>query len=136
MLRFLSANPSPTHFQSQHRIPHRSFANITPAAPKKTKELPPSHPSNLGLYVSMGLPKGVQSPDNVRIALNQLSDNRGAMKPQRRVGRGIGSTKGKTCGRGYNGQNSRSGGGVKPGFEGGTTPLFKRVRKYGFTNEP
>ncbi len=53
---------------------------------------------------------------------------------KRRVGRGIGSSKGKTCGRGHKGQNSRAGGGVHPTFEGGQTPLFKRLPKRGFKN--
>eukprot|EP00978_Attheya_sp_CCMP212_P005353 scaffold11964_cov37-Attheya_sp.AAC.1 len=52
----------------------------------------------------------------------------------RRVGRGIGSSKGKTSGRGHTDQNSRAGGGVRPTFEGGQTPLFKRLPKCGFTN--
>lgn len=51
---------------------------------------------------------------------------------RRRVGRGIGSGYGKTCGRGHKGQNSRSGGGVRPGFEGGQQPLQKRLPKFGF----
>src|SRR3954452_14980552 len=53
---------------------------------------------------------------------------------RKRVGRGIGSGKGKTAGRGTKGQNSRSGGGVRPGFEGGQNPLFRRLPKRGFTN--
>eukprot|EP00590_Aulacoseira_subarctica_P012529 CAMPEP_0172426896 /NCGR_PEP_ID=MMETSP1064-20121228/39534_1 /TAXON_ID=202472 /ORGANISM="Aulacoseira subarctica , Strain CCAP 1002/5" /LENGTH=260 /DNA_ID=CAMNT_0013170765 /DNA_START=83 /DNA_END=865 /DNA_ORIENTATION=+ len=68
------------------------------------------------------------------LTLNNLSDNPGAIKKKRRVGRGIGSSKGKTCGRGHKGQNSRSGGGVHPTFEGGQTPLFKRIPKRGFKN--
>ena len=51
-----------------------------------------------------------------------------------RVGRGIGSGLGKTSGRGHKGQNSRSGGGVRRGFEGGQTPLYRRLPKRGFTN--
>ena len=51
-----------------------------------------------------------------------------------RVGRGIGSGLGKTSGRGHKGQNARSGGGVRRGFEGGQTPLFRRLPKRGFTN--
>ena len=68
------------------------------------------------------------------LSLNNLSDNAGAVKIARRVGRGIGSSKGKTCGRGHKGQKSRSGGGVKPFFEGGQTPFHKRIPKRGFTN--
>lgn len=55
-------------------------------------------------------------------------------KARKRVGRGVGSGLGKTSGHGYNGQNSRSGGGVRLGFEGGQTPLFKRLPKRGFKN--
>ncbi|QVK21439.1 50S ribosomal protein L15 [Mycoplasmatota bacterium] len=55
-------------------------------------------------------------------------------KDRKRVGRGVGSGTGKTAGKGHNGQNSRSGGGVRLGFEGGQTPLFKRLPKRGFTN--
>ncbi len=58
----------------------------------------------------------------------------GGVKDRKRVGRGAGSGWGKTSGRGHNGQNSRSGGGVRPGFEGGQMPLFRRVPKRGFNN--
>lgn len=58
----------------------------------------------------------------------------GAVKNKKIVGRGPGSGKGKTSGRGMNGQNSRSGGGVRPGFEGGQTPLVRRLPKRGFKN--
>lgn len=58
----------------------------------------------------------------------------GAVKRKKIVGRGPGSGKGKTSGRGMNGQNSRSGGGVRPGFEGGQTPLLRRLPKRGFKN--
>ncbi|HDL53219.1 MAG TPA: 50S ribosomal protein L15 [Proteobacteria bacterium] len=66
--------------------------------------------------------------------LDQLKPARGAIKKSRRVGRGIGSGSGKTCGRGTKGQGSRSGGGVKAGFEGGQMPLQRRLPKRGFTN--
>lgn len=65
--------------------------------------------------------------------LNQLSDNAGAHKERTRVGRGIGSGKGKTGGRGVKGQKSRSGVSIK-GFEGGQMPLYRRLPKRGFTN--
>lgn len=65
--------------------------------------------------------------------LNQLADNLGARKARKRVGRGIGSGKGGTCGRGTKGQNSRSGVRLK-GFEGGQMPLHRRVPKRGFHN--
>lgn len=66
--------------------------------------------------------------------LNELAPAPGSRKTRTRVGRGIGSGLGKTSGRGHNGQNSRSGGGVRPGFEGGQMPLSRRLPKRGFTN--
>jgi large subunit ribosomal protein L15 len=69
------------------------------------------------------------------LGLNNLSDNPGAVKKARRLGRGIGSSKGKTCGRGHKGQKSRAGKGVSPLFEGGQTPFYKRIPKRGFTNK-
>jgi large subunit ribosomal protein L15 len=65
--------------------------------------------------------------------LNELSDNPGATKNRKRVGRGAGSGKGKTAGRGMKGQKSRSGVSIK-GFEGGQMPLYRRLPKRGFTN--
>jgi large subunit ribosomal protein L15 len=69
--------------------------------------------------------------------LNTLRDNDGAHKRAKRLGRGIGSGKGKTCGRGHKGQKARAGGGAGrgPGFEGGQTPLYQRVPKRGFNNK-
>ncbi|MCF7925204.1 MAG: 50S ribosomal protein L15 [Candidatus Izimaplasma sp.] len=66
--------------------------------------------------------------------LNSLRPTPGSTKNRKRKGRGPGSGIGKTSGRGQMGQNSRSGGGTRPGFEGGQTPLFKRLRKVGFNN--
>ena len=66
--------------------------------------------------------------------LNTLSPAPGSRKNSKRVGRGIGSGVGKTAGRGHKGQKSRSGGTVRPGFEGGQMPLQKRLPKYGFTS--
>ena len=66
--------------------------------------------------------------------LHELNAVEGARHSRKRVGRGTGSGHGKTSCRGHKGQNSRSGGGVRPGFEGGQTPLFKRLPKRGFTN--
>ncbi len=63
--------------------------------------------------------------------LNELSNNKGAKKDRKRVGRGIGSGTGKTCGRGVKGQKSRSGVAIK-GFEGGQTSIIKRLPKRGF----
>ncbi len=67
--------------------------------------------------------------------LNELSASAGARKPAFRKGRGVGSGNGKTAGRGHKGQKSRSGGGVRPGFEGGQMPLFRRLPKRGFNNK-
>ena len=66
--------------------------------------------------------------------LNTLSPAPGARKDAKRVGRGIGSGTGKTAGRGHKGQKSRSGGSVRPGFEGGQMPLQKRLPTYGFSS--
>jgi len=66
--------------------------------------------------------------------LNTLSPAAGAKSAAKRVGRGIGSGTGKTCGRGHKGQKSRSGGGVRVGFEGGQMPLKIRLPKFGFTS--
>ena len=65
--------------------------------------------------------------------LNSLKPAKGSNKPSKRVGRGIGSGSGKTAGRGHKGQKSRSGGGVRAGFEGGQMPLQMRLPKFGFT---
>ncbi len=66
--------------------------------------------------------------------LNELQPAPGSKQTGRRLGRGIGSGLGKTSGKGHKGQNARSGGGVRPGFEGGQTPLFRRLPKRGFKN--
>lgn len=66
--------------------------------------------------------------------LNELKYTEGARHKSFRVGRGHGSGNGKTAGKGNKGQNARSGGGVALGFEGGQTPLYKRIPKRGFTN--
>ena len=66
--------------------------------------------------------------------LHELKPVSGSKKSQKRVGRGTGSGLGKTAGKGQKGQNSRSGGGTKPGFEGGQMPLYRRLPKRGFTN--
>lgn len=66
--------------------------------------------------------------------LHELRPAEGAVRDRKRKGRGTGSGLGKTAGRGSNGQNSRSGGGVRPGFEGGQMPLYRRLPKRGFTN--
>lgn len=66
--------------------------------------------------------------------LHELRPNEKAFSTKKRVGRGPGSGLGKTSGKGHKGQNARSGGGVRPGFEGGQTPLFRRLPKRGFSN--
>lgn len=66
--------------------------------------------------------------------LNEMKFNPGARKTTKRLGRGQGSGLGKTSGKGHKGQNARSGGGVAIGFEGGQTPLYKRIPKRGFNN--
>ena len=66
--------------------------------------------------------------------LHTIHPAEGATTVRKRVGRGIGSGLGKTSGKGHKGQNARSGGGVRPGFEGGQLPLFRRLPKRGFTN--
>ncbi|WP_227764145.1 50S ribosomal protein L15 [Zhaonella formicivorans] len=66
--------------------------------------------------------------------LHELKPAEGSRKAPTRVGRGIGSGLGKTSGRGHKGQKARSGGGVRPGFEGGQMPLHRRLPKRGFTN--
>jgi len=66
--------------------------------------------------------------------LHEMKYNDGARHAIKRLGRGPGSGQGKTAGKGHKGQNARSGGGVAIGFEGGQTPLYKRIPKRGFTN--
>ena len=66
--------------------------------------------------------------------LNELSPAQGSTKAAWRKGRGPGSGNGKTAGKGHKGQNARSGGGVRPGFEGGQLPLYRKLPKRGFTN--
>jgi large subunit ribosomal protein L15 len=68
------------------------------------------------------------------LRLNTLSPAPGRKHSAKRVGRGIGSGTGKTCGRGHKGQKARSGGSIRPGFEGGQMPMQKRLPKYGFTS--
>ena len=67
--------------------------------------------------------------------LNELSPAQGSVKAGYRKGRGPGSGNGKTAGKGHKGQNARSGGGVRPGFEGGQLPLYRKLPKRGFNNK-
>ncbi|MGG1662208.1 50S ribosomal protein L15 [Brevibacillus sp. NRS-1366] len=66
--------------------------------------------------------------------LHELQPAEGSRHTRKRLGRGIGSGTGKTAGKGHKGQKARSGGGVRPGFEGGQNPLYRRLPKRGFTN--
>ncbi len=66
--------------------------------------------------------------------LNEVKSSAGSRQNAYRKGRGVGSGNGKTGGRGHKGQNSRAGGGVRPGFEGGQMPIFRRLPKRGFNN--
>ncbi|MBW2100469.1 MAG: 50S ribosomal protein L15, partial [Deltaproteobacteria bacterium] len=66
--------------------------------------------------------------------LNELSPSNGSRSARKRIGRGVASGTGKTAGRGTKGHKSRSGGGVRPGFEGGQMPIHRRLPKRGFTN--
>ena len=66
--------------------------------------------------------------------LHSIEQPAGAVRAPKRVGRGTSSGNGKTAGKGHKGQNARSGGGVRPGFEGGQLPLFRRLPKRGFSN--
>lgn len=68
--------------------------------------------------------------------LHAIEQPYGAVRSSKRVGRGTASGHGKTAGKGHKGQNARSGGGVRPGFEGGQLPLFRRLPKRGFSNAP
>ena len=71
----------------------------------------------------------------IKMKLHELSPAAGSTEKAWRRGRGPGSGNGKTGGRGHKGQNARSGGGVRPGFEGGQIPLYRRLPKRGFTND-
>ncbi len=68
--------------------------------------------------------------------LHELTYTEGSKHSKKRIGRGTASGQGRTAGRGQDGQNSRSGGGVRPGFEGGQNPLYRRLPKRGFSNSP
>ena len=66
--------------------------------------------------------------------IHEMKPAEGSVRATKRLGRGIGSGLGKTSGKGHKGQNARSGGGVRPGFEGGQMPLIRQLPKIGFTN--
>ena len=72
--------------------------------------------------------------EEITMKLHELSPAPGSTKPNYRKGRGPGSGNGKTGGRGHKGQNARSGGGVRPGFEGGQLPIYRKLPKRGFKN--
>eukprot|EP00002_Diphylleia_rotans_P024622 TRINITY_DN4870_c0_g1_i1.p1 TRINITY_DN4870_c0_g1~~TRINITY_DN4870_c0_g1_i1.p1 ORF type:complete len:274 (-),score=52.65 TRINITY_DN4870_c0_g1_i1:95-916(-) len=84
--------------------------------------------------IPLTAPFATKSTPPTPLRLHNISDNAGSKQEKTRVGRGIGSGKGKTAGRGHKGQNSRAGGGVPFLFEGGQTPIYRRVRKFGFVN--
>ena len=77
-------------------------------------------------------PEAAEQADAAPVRLNGIAPARGAKKARKRVGRGIAAGGGKTAGRGHKGQRSRSGGTVRPGFEGGQLPLQKRIPTFGF----
>lgn len=91
---------------------------------------------NVGLGLSVRASSEAAAPQTVTVLkLNNLHDNEGAVKKKRRVGRGVGSSKGKTAGRGHKGQKARAGGSIPPTFEGGQTKLYKLLPKRGFNNK-
>lgn len=79
--------------------------------------------------------QGKTTNSGSRLSLSKLRPAYGARVKRLRVGRGEGSGKGKTSGRGGKGQTARNGGGVRPGFEGGQMPLYRRISKYGFRSQ-
>eukprot|EP01121_Diplochlamys_sp_Union-15-3_P014263 TRINITY_DN4522_c0_g1_i2.p1 TRINITY_DN4522_c0_g1~~TRINITY_DN4522_c0_g1_i2.p1 ORF type:complete len:169 (+),score=26.93 TRINITY_DN4522_c0_g1_i2:34-540(+) len=78
--------------------------------------------------------RNIVNNSKMEVRLNTLQDMTGARKKKRRVGRGPGTSKGKTSGRGHKGQKARSGGAIPKGFEGGQTPYYKRLKKHGTKN--
>ncbi|KAL9266448.1 Large ribosomal subunit protein uL15-like protein [Drosera capensis] len=108
--------------------PHKTLNPIIPLARNPNPIPIPSGFSKTGPFSMMGMPMRGYS----LLALNDLRDNPGARKQKTRKGRGIGSGKGKTAGRGHKGQKAR--GTMKFGFEGGQTPLRRRLPKRGFKN--
>lgn len=119
--------------QYQRRAPTKMSFGLS----KSMNVLKASSSSLLGQFRCMSIAMPVHASTRMEdISLNNLRDNPGALKAKRRVGRGIGSGRGKTCGKGHKGQKARAGGGAGrgPGFEGGQTPLYRRLPKQGFTN--
>ncbi|KAI0495410.1 hypothetical protein KFK09_021711 [Dendrobium nobile] len=119
--RLTSSIPLPTNFYNNHLA-----KTLTPAFP-----CPLSVSNGLeraSFSTAMGSSPAIES----LLKLNDLRDNKGARKKKKRKGRGIGSGKGKTAGKGHKGQRAR--GGIKLGFEGGQTPLRRRLPKRGFKN--
>ena len=109
-----------------------------PAASAAAQPLSTAAPAAASSASAVGTTDGADSSASREVVnfltLNNLSDNPGARRYRRRIGRGIGSSKGKTSGRGHKGQKARAGRGVHPTFEGGQTKLYKRLPKRGFTN--
>lgn len=108
---------------SLRQSPICTTPNLTPTAKLTTPFQP--------LHCPKPIPEGIRAYSSL-LALNDLRDNKGARKKKKRLGRGIGSGKGKTAGRGHKGQKAR--GTYKFGFEGGQTPLRRRLPKRGFKN--
>lgn len=116
-----------------------SIRNVSSISPKPTTLIPPIHSFSQNLkspFLQFTNPRTPFGYSGFRayslLSLNDLRDNKGARKQKTRKGRGIGSGKGKTAGRGHKGQKAR--GTHKFGFEGGQTPLRRRVPKRGFKN--
>eukprot|EP01132_Coremiostelium_polycephalum_P005833 gene5833-7259_t len=107
----------------------KSFINLSINATKTTSRLASTATTNS----NFGIRTIIYTNPN-EISLNNLRDNPGATIKRVRLGRGIGSGRGKTSTRGHGGQKSRAGHNIPRGFEGGQTPLYKRMRKYGFSN--
>jgi len=109
----------------------RAFSRFARLRLGKTFRVDASHP----LSTATNVASDNKSREIVKfLRLNNLQDNTGAVKEKRRVGRGIGSSKGKTSGRGHKGQKARSGGNIHPSFEGGQTKFYKLLPKRGFNN--
>lgn len=124
VLSALSLNLSQLAIQKLLNYPHQHQYHQNPQPQKQQRtlsSLAEQHPipnNNLGEPITF-------------LTLNNLRDNPGAVKKKRRIGRGIGSSKGKTCGRGHKGQKARAGRGVHPTFEGGQTKFYKLLPKIG-----
>lgn len=112
-----------------------TMMSFAPAAVEDAADAVGSSSADSNNSTASSPPRGRGGGEMIQfLRLNTLHDNPGAVKKKRRVGRGIGSSKGKTCGRGHKGQKARSGGNIHPLFEGGQTKLWKLIPKRGFNN--